>query len=104
MRTFALASGSSGNCFYIESMKERILVDLGLTFSKTKEILFSRDVNVEDITGVFITHEHADHISGLNELNKQTECTRVMGEESESEVIDLRVKENEKVKIENFIN
>ena len=43
---------------------------------------------------------HADHISGLNELNKQTECTRVMGEESESEVIDLKVKENEKVKIE----
>ena len=49
---------------------------------------------------VIDTHIHADHISGLNELNKQTECTRIMGEESESEVIDLRVKENEKVKIE----
>ena len=51
---------------------------------------------------VIDTHIHADHISGLNELNKQTNCVRIMGEKSESEVIDVRLKENEKVKIENI--
>ena len=50
---------------------------------------------------VIDTHIHADHISGLNELNKETECARIMGEKSESEVVDIRVKDNEKIKIEN---
>ena len=51
---------------------------------------------------VIDTHIHADHISGLNELNKQTDCLRVMGEKSDSEVIDIKVKDNEKIKIENI--
>jgi len=51
---------------------------------------------------VIDTHIHADHITGLNELNKRTNCIRVMGEKSKSEVIDLRIKDNEKIKIENI--
>ena len=41
---------------------------------------------------VLDTHIHADHISGLNELNKRTNCTRIMGEKSKSEVVDVRLK------------
>ena len=41
-------------------------------------------------------------LTGLNELNKQTNCTRIMGETSPSEVIDIRVKDNEKIKIEDI--
>ncbi len=48
------------------------------------------------------THIHADHISGLNELNKRTKCTRIMGEKSKSEVIDVKLKDNEKIKVENI--
>ncbi len=51
---------------------------------------------------VIDTHIHADHITALNELNKRTNCARIMGENSKSEVIDLRVKDNEKIKIENI--
>ena len=51
---------------------------------------------------VIDTHIHADHITALNELNKRTSCARVMGENSKSEVIDLKIKDNEKVKIENI--
>ena len=51
---------------------------------------------------VIDTHIHADHITGLNELNKRTSCTRVMGEKSQSEVIDLKLKDSEKIKIENI--
>ena len=38
----------------------------------------------------------------LNELNKKTDCTRIMGETSPSEVIDIKVKDNEKIKIDNI--
>ena len=51
---------------------------------------------------VIDTHIHADHISGLNELAKQTSCSKIMGEHSASEVIDIRVKDSEKIKIENI--
>jgi len=51
---------------------------------------------------VIDTHIHADHISGLNELSKRTNCSKIMGEKSSSEVLDIRVKDNEKIKIENI--
>ena len=51
---------------------------------------------------VIDTHIHADHITGLNELKKRTNCTRVMGEKSKSEVIDLRIKDGETIKVESI--
>tara|TARA_B100000579_G_scaffold370496_1_gene332551 strand:+ start:25 stop:732 length:708 start_codon:yes stop_codon:yes gene_type:complete len=51
---------------------------------------------------VIDTHIHADHVSGLNELSKQTSCSKIMGEHSASEVVDVYVKDNEKIKIENI--
>ena len=51
---------------------------------------------------VIDTHIHADHISGLNELGKRTKCSKIMGEHSSSEVVDIYAKDNEKIKIENI--
>ena len=51
---------------------------------------------------VIDTHIHADHISGLNELSKRTKCSKIMGEHSSAEVVDIHVKDNEKIKIENI--
>ena len=51
---------------------------------------------------VIDTHIHADHITGLNELNKRTNCTRIMGEKSKSEVIDLKIKDDEKINVESI--
>ena len=51
---------------------------------------------------VIDTHIHADHVTGLNELNKRTNCTRIMGENSKSEVIDIKLKDEENVTIENI--
>ena len=48
------------------------------------------------------THIHADHITGLNELSKIYNCSKIMGEQSKSEVIDVRVKNEDKIKIENI--
>ena len=51
---------------------------------------------------VIDTHIHADHITALNELNKRTSCLRLMGENSKSEVIDVKIKDNDKVTVENI--
>ena len=60
-----------------------------------------KELNLK-LVKVIDTHIHADHISGLSELAKRTNCTKIMGEHSSSEVIDIRVKDNEKIKIENI--
>ena len=51
---------------------------------------------------VIDTHIHADHVTGLNELSKKTNCTKIMGEKSKSEVVDLHVKEDDRIKIDNI--
>ncbi len=69
--------------------------------------------NVEDYTNllnkldlklvkVIDTHIHADHITAMNELNKRTNCSRIMGEKSKSEVIDIKIKEDDEIELENI--
>ena len=51
---------------------------------------------------VIDTHIHADHVTGLNELNQRTNCVRIMGENSKSEVIDIKLKDEENINVENI--
>ena len=73
MKTFTLSTGSSGNSFYVESSKGiKILVDCGLSFTKTKEILEQKNISLKDLDAILITHEHSDHIFGLEQFIKNT--------------------------------
>ena len=93
---------SSTYTYIISSGKGREALIIDPVIENTNEYLkVLKELDLK-LVKVIDTHIHADHISGLNELNKQTNCVRVMGEKSESEVIDVRLKENEKVKIENI--
>ena len=92
---------SSTYTYIISSGKGREALIIDPVIEHTKQyIKILKDLKLK-LVKVIDTHIHADHISGLNELNKETECARIMGEKSESEVIDIRVKDNEKIKIEN---
>jgi len=71
MRGFCpLASGSKGNCLYLGTSKTKILIDAGLTAKATRERLATIGVALEDIDAILITHEHTDHIRGLDILGK----------------------------------
>jgi len=60
-----LASGSTGNAFYIESEQERFLVDAGLSGKQLDRLFQNIQVNPNKLTGILVTHEHSDHIKGL---------------------------------------
>ncbi|MEX2784332.1 MBL fold metallo-hydrolase [Streptococcus sp. H49] len=66
-----LASGSSGNSFYIETDKKRLLVDAGLTGKKISSLLAEIDRKPEDLDAILITHEHSDHIKGVGVLARK---------------------------------
>jgi len=67
----SLASGSSGNCQFVESETTRLLVDAGMSGKYIKMSLETIDVKIESINGILVTHEHADHISGLGVLMRK---------------------------------
>lgn len=64
-RFSVLASGSSGNAFYIESAQERLLIDAGLSGKQIDRLLGEVGVDPTTLTGILVTHEHSDHIKGL---------------------------------------
>ena len=71
MRVCNLSSGSEGNLTYVESCQTKLLVDDGLTCKETVKRLSILGVSPDKISGILITHEHNDHIKGLNALCKK---------------------------------
>ena len=60
-----LASGSKGNCTLIENDQAAYLIDCGISFKKLGEKFKSLGKNISKLKGIFITHEHTDHSSGV---------------------------------------
>ena len=95
-------SKSSTYTYIISSGKGREALIIDPVIEHTDEYLKVLNGLDLKLVKVIDTHIHADHISGLNELNKRTNCTRIMGEKSKSEVVDIKLKDNEQVNIENI--
>ena len=106
-----LFSGSSGNCSYVESDNAKILIDCGASCKRTTEALSSINVNIDDLDGILITHEHSDHVNGLSVIckkynipiycNEKTfsnlkkpvseDCKRLFKTDSKFEINDLEI-------------
>ena len=78
--------------------REALIIDPVIDHtSKYLKILEDLELN---LVKVIDTHIHADHISAMAELKKSTNCQTLMGENSKSEVVSIKVKDNETIKIE----
>ncbi len=66
-----LASGSSGNSFYLETPKKKLLIDAGLSGKKITSLLAEIDRKPEDLDAILVTHEHKDHIHGVGVLARK---------------------------------
>ena len=71
MRVCTLSSGSSGNCVLLSGGGVHILVDCGISCKRIGEELKELGLSPTDVSGIFITHEHSDHIGGLATLVKK---------------------------------
>lgn len=65
IRYSVLASGSTGNSIYIGSKDYNLLIDAGISGRRIEEGLKKIGVNPYDINGIFVTHEHDDHVRGI---------------------------------------
>lgn len=66
MRIINLASGSDGNITYIEDENNKILLDVGLSCAETVKRLELIGVKPSEITSIIVSHEHSDHIKGVD--------------------------------------
>lgn len=71
MQICALGSGSSGNCYYLENNNKAILIDAGFTAKQINDRLALVGKSTKDVKGIFITHEHIDHVRGADVLARQ---------------------------------
>lgn len=67
----SLFSGSSGNSSFLQSEQTKILIDCGESAKKIISALSEKNINIEDIDGILITHEHIDHVKSLGTLSKK---------------------------------
>ncbi|MDD2366634.1 MAG: MBL fold metallo-hydrolase [Desulfuromonadaceae bacterium] len=62
MKICSLASGSKGNCLYLETGETRVLIDAGLSLRETLLRMEMNAINPEKVNALLVTHEHIDHI------------------------------------------
>lgn len=73
MEITTFASGSKGNCCFVKAGDTALLIDAGISFARIKKQLAELCYAPDDLQGVFVTHEHSDHVKGLLTLLKKTE-------------------------------
>lgn len=67
----SLASGSSGNCYYLGTKEYGILIDAGIGIRTIKKVLKDYGIDFSRIIAVLITHDHADHIKTVGCLGEK---------------------------------
>lgn len=70
-KTCQLFSGSSGNSILVSNSNATFLVDAGVSAKRIDNMLSSLGFDASKIDGIFVTHEHTDHISGVRVLAKK---------------------------------
>ena len=70
-KAIPLFSGSAGNCTYIKYGDDEILVDAGVSCKQIQAALNNIGSDLARIKGILVTHEHTDHIKGLEQISKK---------------------------------
>lgn len=71
MKISVFASGSGGNCSLISSGNSNLLIDAGISLRRIETAIRGLGLDRDDISGVLVTHEHSDHVSGLKTMLKR---------------------------------
>lgn len=67
----SINSGSNGNCYYIANSREAVLVDVGISCREVIKRMTRQGLSIEKVKAIFISHEHSDHIRGVEVLSRK---------------------------------
>ncbi len=66
-----LASGSSGNAALVATENTSVLIDCGISAKRIESALKTLGYSPQSLSGIFVTHEHSDHINGISVLSRR---------------------------------
>lgn len=67
----SLNSGSNGNCYYVGTQDEAVLIDGGISCRETVRRMKRLGLSIKNVKAIFVTHEHGDHIHGVPVLSRK---------------------------------
>lgn len=70
LRFISFGSGSSGNCYYLYTETDSLLIDIGVGIRTLKKHFHNYGMQLKDIQHVLITHDHADHVKSVGSLSR----------------------------------
>lgn len=70
LKFISLGSGSSGNCYYLFTEKDSLIIDAGVGIRTLKKHFKNYGLHLEDINHLLITHDHTDHVKSVGSLSK----------------------------------
>ncbi len=86
LKVCTLVSGSSANSTYVEADGCGLLIDAGTGIRRTEVLLNSVGSSLSKVKGIFITHEHTDHIAGLKTITKKYRIPILANEDTLNEI------------------
>ena len=116
MKFCPLFSGSSGNSIFVGSDNARVLIDVGMPGKSIETELMNIKESPREIDGIFVTHEHSDHIKGIGVLSRRYDIPIYANEltwkamfdkigkikETNVKIIDSAYTEIKDITVENF--
>ena len=67
----SLNSGSNGNCYYVGNDEDAVLIDAGISCRETERRMAGLELSISKVRAIFISHEHGDHIRGVEVLSRK---------------------------------
>ncbi len=94
LRFCSFATGSSGNSYLIRTETTALVVDTGISGKRIFEGLSGNGLSPDDIDGIFITHEHTDHVQSLRTVSKKSSKASVYGSRGTLEALSGKFDES----------
>lgn len=69
LRFISFGSGSSGNCYYLYTETDSLMIDVGVGLRSLKKHFHNYGLHLEDVRHVLVTHDHADHVKSVGSIS-----------------------------------
>lgn len=71
LKFLSIGSGSSGNCYFLQTANDAILIDAGVGIRNIKKHLYNYGLSLDRVHHILITHDHADHIKSVGVISAE---------------------------------
>lgn len=88
-----LASGSKGNILLLETDATKLLIDVGVSAKNAEERMKEVGVSFEDVSAIIVTHEHSDHIKGVETIASRYDIPVFANVETAKALLEMGMKD-----------